>query len=368
MKLGVLTSSRADYGIYKPLLDQLKVDSNISLCIIAFGMHLQHSQGYTLSLIESDNYENILAIGEMPEGDQVYDIAKGYAEILRDFTDFWHTQKFDLVLALGDRWEMSAAVQASIPFQVKIAHIHGGETTLGAIDNIYRHQITIVSRLHFTSNEEFSSRVEQITGSKEGVFTVGSISLDGLEKIKLPKWSKIQSQFQIPFLEFVLVTIHPETVLIDNNKEYALLAYHFLKKLAETKNVLITMSNSDALGSLFNQQFNRLQNEFPEKVKLVKALGKLNYFKAMQQCLFMVGNTSSGIIEAASFNKWVLNIGERQSGRLRSDNVIDVPFDLERINTAIKKLERLSTYTGVNKYKKANTCNLIINQIKKSNV
>ena len=368
MKVGVLTSSRADYGIYKPLLERLKVDSEISLEIIAYGMHLQYSQGFTYSTIETDGYEKIHIVGRMPESDEVHDIAKGYAFILNAFTDFWYSHNFDIVFALGDRWEMSAAVQASIPYQIKIAHIHGGETTLGALDNIYRHQISLASKLHFTATEEFSQRVDQIIASKKGIFTTGSISLAGLENIKLPRWNDVQKQFQIPFEEFVLVTIHPESVLIDKNAEYASISYDFLEKLVQTKNILITNSNSDVLGSLYNKKFALLQAQYPLKIKLVSSLGKLNYFRAMQQCEFMVGNTSSGIIEAASFKKWVLNLGERQAGRLRNDNVIDVPFDFDKINHAIANMGKLGTFKGMNKYRKIDTCDIILNKIKEGHV
>lgn len=171
MRIGVLTSSRADYGIYKPLLDRLKFNSNIELQVIAFGMHLQQSQGFTLSTVQNDGYKKVFKVGDMPKGDEVFDISSGYARIVNQFSKFWSLNKFDVVLALGDRWEMSAAVQASIPYQTKIAHIHGGETTLGAIDNIYRHQITLASKLHFTASEHFSKRVKEIIGSPKGVFT-----------------------------------------------------------------------------------------------------------------------------------------------------------------------------------------------------
>ena len=364
MKLGILTSSRADYGIYKPLLDRLKSEPNISIHIITFGMHLLHSQGNTLSIIESDGYENISIVGEMSENDDVYDVAKGYAKILYSFIEFWNSNKFDLVFALGDRWEMSAAVQASIPFQTEIAHIHGGETTLGALDNIYRHQISLASKIHFTATDQFSERVYQITGSTEGIITTGSISLSSLESIKLPKWEAIQEKFKISFKNFVLVTVHPESVLINRNSEYAQICYDFLKKLALTKNILITKANSDALGSLYNKKFVLLQNQYPGKIKLISSMGKLNYFKAMQQCEFMIGNTSSGIVEAASFKKWVLNIGERQAGRLRNLNVIDVPFDKEKIESELTKIATLGPYEGGNQYRKPRTCDIILDEIR----
>lgn len=365
MKIGVLTSSRADYGIYQPLLTKLKADARFELEIIAFGMHLQAKQGNTVEAIQKDGYAKIHPVGNMPEGDSVFDISFGYGALVSDFALFWQEQSFDLVFALGDRWEMSAAVQASIPYELIIAHIHGGETTLGATDNIYRHQISLAAHYHFTAAEPFSERVKALIDKEEGVYTVGSISLEALDSLRLPSWFEVKQQFQIPFDDFVLVTFHPESIGASKNEDHAMVAFEVLEQLSSQHNILITGANSDAMGSLFNRQFERLQDLHPNKIKLVAALGKLNYFKAMQQCTFMLGNTSSGIVESASFNKWVINVGDRQKGRLRNANVIDVEFNLKVIHEAVNSLEKVSAYTGENKYLKANTTDTIINVISK---
>jgi len=360
MKIGVLTSSRADYGIYLPLLDKLKFDQRFQLEIIAFGMHLQKSQGNTINQIIKGGFKVIHKVGEMPESDGVIDISKGYGNMIVSFAEFWSKNKYDVVLALGDRWEMSAAIQASIPFEVKIGHIHGGETTLGATDNIYRHQITLASTFHFTAAEVFSERVTSILGSDKNVHTVGSISLEDINQLQLPSWDSVKEKFDIPFDDFILVTFHPESMGASKNEDYAKVAFKVLEELCKQHNVLITGANSDAMGSLFNMQFKRLQEQHSEKIKLVSALGKLNYFKAMQQCTFMLGNTSSGIIEAASFRKWVINVGDRQKGRLRNDNVLDVPFESERILEAITRISKLDAYDGGNRYVKERSTDMII--------
>lgn len=360
MKIGVLTSSRADYGIYLPLLDKLKLDQRFQLEIIVFGMHLQNSQGNTIAQIIKDGFEVIHKIGEMPENDGVIDISKGYGNLVVSFADFWSENKYDIVLALGDRWEMSAAVQASIPFEVKIGHIHGGETTLGATDNIYRHQITLASRYHFTAAEVFSERVKSILGSGENVHTVGSISLENIDKLNLPSWDFVKQRFDIPFDDFILVTFHPESVRASMNKHYASVISEVLKLLSKEHNILITRANSDAMGSLFNNCFVRVEKDCPGKVKVVSALGKFNYFKAMKQCSFMLGNTSSGIIEAASFSKYVVNVGKRQKERLRNDNVLDIPFESEKILDAITSVSKIGIYPGGNKYVKVGTTEAII--------
>ena len=182
MKIGVLTSSRADYGIYLPLLKKIKQDNFFELEIIAFGTHVSKSHGFTLNEIEKENYSKIHCIASLIAIDDEQGIATSYALTALKFADFWQHNKFDVVLCLGDRFEMSAAVQAGIPFNVKFAHLHGGETTLGAIDNIYRHQITLASNLHFTAGELFSERLTELIGHNKNVYTVGSLSLDGIER------------------------------------------------------------------------------------------------------------------------------------------------------------------------------------------
>lgn len=360
MKIGVLTSSRADYGIYLPLLNKLKFDQRFQLEIIAFGMHLQKSQGNTVDQITQEGYQVIHKVGKMPESDGVVDISKGYGNMIVSFAEFWSKNKYDVVLALGDRWEMSAAVQASIPFEVKIGHIHGGETTLGANDNIYRHQITLASTFHFTAAAVFSERVISILGSDKNVHTVGSISLEDINQLQLPSWDSVKEEFDIPFDDFILVTFHPESVGASMNKHYASVISDVLEILAKEHNVLVTKANSDALGSLFNDCFKQLQEEYPQKLKLVSALGKLNYFKAMEKCDFMLGNTSSGIIEAASFGKYVVNVGNRQKGRLRNENVKDVQFESDDILKAIKSVAKRNQFIFENKYVRQATSDTII--------
>lgn len=360
MKIGVLTSSRADYGIYTPLLQKLSSDPRFDLEIIAFGMHLLENQGLTITEVEKDAFGVVRRIAGMPERDRKQDIAYGYGDVVKHFAGFWSHNHYDCVLVLGDRWEMSAAVQAALPFEMNIAHLHGGETTLGAIDNIYRHQITLASTYHFTAAEPFSQRVKDITGSSQNIYTVGSISLEQLEELRLPDWEQVKAKFSIPFDTFILVTIHPESVGADKNEKLAEAAYRALEKLTKYYNILITKANSDVMGSLYNAQFARLEAQCPRQVKLVSSLGKLNYFKAMAECAFMLGNTSSGIVEAASFGKWVINIGDRQEGRLRNDNVLDVPFDEDQIIKSAQQVKGLEPFSGENKYVRPNTTDKII--------
>ena len=360
MKIGVLTSSRADYGIYKQLLFKLFKDDRFELIIIAFGMHLLKEQGNTIEAIEKDKFGTIHKVIGMPSKDSEMEIAKGYGNLIVNFSDYWNQNKFDFVLALGDRYEMSAAVQASIPFNVRIAHLHGGETTLGAIDNIYRHQITLASKLHFVSSELFSEKVEDIIGDKENIYNVGSLSIDGLEDLSLPSWKSVMKEFAITSESFILVTFHPETIDLEKNKEYCEVIYKTLEEISKNDYMVITMANADTMGSLFRETSKKLKEKNPNKFALVESFGKENYFSAMKASKFLIGNTSSGILEAASFGKFVINVGARQLGRLQSGNVINVNFNKNQIIKRIEEIEKQQKFKGVNKYYKANTANSII--------
>jgi GDP/UDP-N,N'-diacetylbacillosamine 2-epimerase (hydrolysing) len=360
MNIAILTSSRADYGIYLPLLQELKKDSFFNLEIIAFGTHLSKKHGFTLSDIIKDGYDAIHEITSLDEDDSEKGIAISYGNTVLSFADFWAVHKFDLVFCLGDRFEMSAAVQASIPFGVRLAHLNGGETTLGAIDNIYRHQITIASQIHFVASDTFLNKVRYIIGSSKAIYNVGALSLDGVKKIILPDWSDVRKLFDIPNKEFILITFHPETLNSSQNKIYIETIYDVLNELCKKYYLVITLSNADTMGSLYRESSKELKTKNPNNITLIENFGKYNYFAAMKASKILLGNTSSAILEAASFGKFAINVGNRQLGRLRSNNILDVPYNKTLIINAINKIIDESLFTGENKYYKPNTASNII--------
>jgi len=364
MRIGVLTSSRADYGIYLPLLLKLKADPFFELEIIAFGTHLSKFHGFTITEIEQNEYNTVHKLSSLLSNDDEQSIATSYGITTLKFADFWHSNKYDLVFCLGDRFEMSAAVQAGIPFGVKFAHIHGGETTLGAIDNIYRHQITIASILHFTAASSFSEKITELIGSNNGVYTVGSLSLDGIESFKPIEKSLFYDRFQIPKQEFALITFHPETIAPQVNKTFAVQMRKALAQIATKLVLIITMPNADTMGSVFREEIEKLKNEFSDQVLCIENFGKENYFTAMHFSRLIIGNTSSGILEAASFGKYVVNVGDRQKGRLQSKNVLNVKFNKYEIIDAVNKVLKLGEFSGENVYYKQNVANTIIKIIK----
>jgi len=365
MRIGVLTSSRADYGIYLPLLLKLKADPFFELEIIAFGTHLSKFHGFTISEIEQNKYNAVHIISSLLSNDDEQSIATSYGLTAVKFADFWQSNKYDLVFCLGDRFEMSAAVQAGIPFGVKFAHIHGGETTLGAIDNIYRHQITIASILHFTAASSFSEKIRELIGSSNGVHTVGSLSLDGIESFKPIEKSLFYNRFKITNQEFALVTFHPETIATQLNKEYALEMRLALDQIAKKLFLVITMPNADTLGSVYRKEIVKLKEENPDRTLCVENFGKENYFNAMYYSKVLIGNTSSGIIEAGSFGKYVVNVGERQKGRLQSNNVLNAKFESDDIFEKTMVALNMGEYCQGNLYENDGTSQEIITVIKK---
>jgi GDP/UDP-N,N'-diacetylbacillosamine 2-epimerase (hydrolysing) len=364
IRLGVLTSSRADFGIYLPLLNKLKCDSFFKLEIIAFGTHLSHYHGYTISEIEKNGFDCIRQISSIISNDDEQSVSSSYGLTVLKFSSFWNFNKYDIVLCIGDRFEMSAAVQAGIPFGILFAHIHGGETTLGAIDNIYRHQITLASFLHFTASKIFTSKVVELIGSSKNVYTVGALSLDGIFSFNpLPK-SLFYDKFSIPPLDFALITFHPETISPELNKIYAKEMRIALEYLTSYLFLVITMPNADTMGSIFRNEIEELKNNFPDKIMCIENLGKEHYFNAMFYAKLLIGNTSSGIIEAASFGKFVVNVGDRQKGRLQSQNIRNAEFKSHSILEEVNNVLHLGEFKGVNQYYQKGAVQKIIDVLK----
>ena len=364
MRIGILTSSRADYGIYLPLLEELKKDVFFFLLIIAFGTHLSKKHDFTIKNIVTDEYKIIHKINTFIDDDSKKGIVDSYSKTISEFSKFWSKNKFDLVFCLGDRFEMSAAVQSSIPFGVILAHIHGGETTLGAIDNIYRHQITLASKIHFVSTNCNLKKVVQLTGSLNHIYNVGSLSLSNIELFKATDKSTFFNKFGIQNVPYILVTIHPETVSVESNLLYAKEFSKAMSEICKEINIIITMPNADTLGSVYRKEINNLRDNNQNSILLIENFGKKHYFNAMYYSSLLLGNTSSGIIEAASFGKYVINVGDRQKGRTQSLNVYDVNFDSNNIIKTTLKLLSYDPYSGENIYFKKKSAKKIITTLK----
>tara|TARA_Y100001935_G_C17142106_1_gene426112 strand:- start:28 stop:816 length:789 start_codon:yes stop_codon:yes gene_type:complete len=262
---------------------------------------------------------------------------------------------------------MSAAVQSGIPFELKYIHLHGGEITKGAIDNIYRDQITLASKVHFVVTDKYFNRVAKLIRSKKNIYNFGSLSLDGLRKTKLPKWDDVCKKFNIKNgKNFILVTFHPETVGSEKNHEYSKIIFSTLKEITKTNNIIITLPNADTFANKYRLKMLELKRNYPEKISLVENFGRENYFSAMKNCNMLIGNSSSGIYEAATFNKYVINVGNRQKGRLQSKNIFNVIFNQARILKQFNKVRSMGNFNGKNIFEKKDTARkmleIIINE------
>ena len=334
MKIVVLTSSRADYSIYLPLLNTLRSDSYFLLSVIPFGTHLSKKHGETINEIIKDGFNIEVSVDTMVEGDDPVDISTAIGKTILAFSKIWENDDSDLILALGDRYEMFSACAASVPFGKKIAHIHGGETTCGAIDDFFRTAISEISIIHFVTTQNYKKRVAQIKGSNKNIYNVGALSIDNFKNLKLYSLEEFKFQFGIDMsMPSILITFHPETINYKNNEFYCLELLSALKEIIGYQ-YIITMPNADTYGL----KIRKLINEFIKKNTNaigVESFGTIGYLSCMKHCSFMLGNTSSGFVEASFFPKYVINLGERQTGRIVTENIRNCDISKKSIKNKI---------------------------------
>ena len=341
MKIGVLTSSRADFGIYLPLLKSLENDSFFELQIIAFGTHLSDKHGRTIREIENTGFTQIHQLNTMPSGDSPEAIAKAIAKGVDVFSHFWSKNTFDIVLALGDRFEMFAAVSAASPFMIQIAHIHAGETTLGAIDNAYRHSISLFATNLFVSNSIYAERAKEVVGDQAKVHIVGALSIDNLSQINYLGPKELQDKFGINMSKpSILSTFHPETVAFESNEGYVKTLIEAFQLLIERYQIIITLPNADTMGTLVRDELLAFA-QGKEQVVVVESLGMLGYLSVMKHCKFLLGNSSSAYVEASYFPKPVIDLGNRQDGRIVSSHIRKVEIEKQAILAAVEEIERM---------------------------
>ncbi|MEP7263431.1 MAG: UDP-N-acetylglucosamine 2-epimerase [Bacteroidota bacterium] len=366
MKVALLTSSRADYGIYRPLIRKLHNDSFFNCAIIVFGTHLSEAHGKTISEIIKDGYVPFETINTIPENDSPGSIAASMGNTMLRFSEFWseHASTFDMVFCLGDRYEMFAAVMSAVSFNVKFAHIHGGEETAGAIDNIFRHSISHASLLHFVSLEENRKRVEELTHHPENIYCTGALSLDNLREMQLLTKEEFRKLFHItPDREYILITYHPETADYHNNIKNTTELINALQHLKQHYQLIITMPNADTMGNYIREQLNIFKSSSND-VHLVENFGTQGYFSCMQYAEFLLGNSSSGIIEAASFGRYVINIGNRQQGRIAGSNVLHCSNHTDEIIALAETIPSLPLLKKENIYGNGNAAGKIIEILK----
>ena len=333
--IGVVSAGRADYAICLPVLRRIQADPDLRLHLIISGMHLSPEFGLTVESIVADGFEigdrvEMLLSSDTPEG-----IAKSMGLGTIGFAQLFTRFRPDILVVLADRFEMHAAALAALPFRIPVAHIEGGDLTEGAIDDALRHCITKLSHLHFVSTEEYARRVMQLGEEPWRVTISGAPSLDNLKSLKLLTVAELERKYEISAQSPpILVTFHPVTLEYEHTREQISELVAALKTF--NRPIIFTMPNADTSGRIITQVIKEFISNHPS-ARFVENFGTRDYLSMMAHAGAMVGNSSSGIIEAPSFKLPVVNIGSRQRGRTRAANVIDVGYGREEIAEGIHK-------------------------------
>ena len=368
--IGIVTVGRSDYGIYYPILRRLQTEPDLKFYLIVSGAHLSQKYGLTIDAISADGFD----IGEKVEmllsSDSPEAIAKSTGLGVIGFSKVLARHRPDILMVLGDRFEMSAAALAALPFRIPVAHIHGGELSQGAIDDALRHCITKLSHLHFVSTKAYARRVIQLGEEPWRVKVTGAPALDLLDTLPLFNEVELQNKFGIMMPESLLmVTYHPVTL------QYEQTEWQVQELLAAIDAccmpALFTLPNADT----HNQVIRKLIYDYARQrssVQVVENLGSQAYFSLMARVAAMVGNSSSGMIEAASFDLPVVNVGIRQQGRAHGTNVIHTNNQRDDIVAAIRKAVspkfRHSIKDCKNPYHHGNAADLIVHTLKEISI
>ena len=338
-KICVVTGTRAEYGLLSRLIRMIDESDMTCLQLLVTNMHLSPTYGETYKEIESDGFviDKKILIIEEGRNDAVATL-KSMAKAISGFADAFNELKPDLVLVLGDRYEILAAAEAALIERIPVAHIHGGEVTEGAYDDAIRHSVTKMSHLHFPSIEEYRKRIIQLGEDPERVFTVGAIGVENIKKV--PLLTKEELELSLGFTldkNTILVTYHPVTLGLECAKQDI---EEFLSALLSRPDIRIvfTMPNSDNGSELIASAINEFVAANPHRSIAFKSLGLRRYLSAMKEVGAVVGNSSSGVLEVPSFGIPTLNIGNRQKGRISADSVINCSTDKESIQAGLDKV------------------------------
>ena len=332
--ISVLTATRAEYGLLKPIIKKLNMIEEFDVRIVATGMHLSNEFGLTYQEIEQDGFTIHKKIEILKDGDTSTGVSKAMGHALFGFSEYFEDLKPDLLIVLGDRYETLAVCCAAMNARIPIAHLYGGETTEGAIDEAIRHAITKMSYLHFTSTAEYRKRVIQLGESPDRVFQVGAIGIENILNTDLLSKEELEKSINLKLDNpYAVVTFHPSTL---DGESITKQFNELLKACDEHKelNYIFTKANADVNGRIINKLIDKYAYE-NENVTAYTSLGMLRYLSTLKYCKMVIGNSSSGLIEAPSFGIPTINIGDRQKGRLYSDSVIHCQVDKNEIAKSI---------------------------------
>lgn len=352
-KICVITGTRAEYGLMRWVMQGIKDDPELTLQVIATGMHLSPEFGLTYREIEKDGFQVDRKVEMLTSSDTPVGIAKSMGLGLIGFADALNELQPDLIVVLGDRFEIFAAVAAALVARIPVAHLHGGETTEGAFDEALRHSITKMSHLHFVAAEEYRQRVIQLGEKPERVFLVGGLGIDAIKRTALLDREALEASLNFRLgAKNLLITFHPVTLESQSSAQQMAELLAALGQLQDT-HLIFTMPNADT-GS---RELARMVEDFVAthpNARTYASLGQLRYLSCVQQVDGVVGNSSSGLAEAPSLATGTVNIGDRQRGRLKAQSVIDClpqrQAILDAINTLYTTDFRKTLQTAVNPY------------------
>ncbi len=349
-KICVVTGSRAEYGLLYWLMRAIQIDEHLKLQIVVTGMHLSPEFGLTYRVIEEDGFTIDEKVEMLVSSDSCVGIAKSIGLGVIGFADAFYRLQPDILVILGDRYEIFAAAQAALVARIPIAHIAGGDITEGAVDEAIRHSISKMSHLHFVTNEASAKRVRQLGENPKYIFNVGSTGLDSIKNMKLLDKKELEAELDFRFkARNLLVTFHPVT--LDEVPSVAQMRelLKALDGLDDETGIIFTGANADSEGRQLNQMIIEFVKNHPN-AKYFQSLGQLRYLSTISHVDAVVGNSSSGIYEVPSFKKPTVNIGNRQKGRLQAASVINCKPQADQIRKSIEKAYQMDCSQVVNPY------------------
>lgn len=339
-KICIVTAARSEYGLLRWTIDGVSKNPNLELQLVVTGAHLLEEQGYTFKNIESDGYFISEKVDMHLDSSSKEGIVKSMGHCSIGISDVFAKLNPDLIVVLGDRYELLPICNAALVMNIPIAHISGGDVTIGAIDNEVRNAVTMMSTLHFPGVQESADNIVRMRHSDKNVWKVGEPGLDNFRLSKLMSRQEVAENICIPVEnKWVLVTLHPETnESLEYNIEMAKNIISLTDSLSDVS-VVISKANTDFGGVQINDYWEEVAQRNPEKYHLFPSLGQTRYLSYMNECYAVIGNSSSGIVEAPCLGTPVINIGNRQTGRHICKNVRQVNNDISEIRNAWKDIE-----------------------------
>ena len=370
-KICVVTGTRAEYGLLYWLMKEINVDNALVLQVVVTGMHLSKEFGNTYQQIEKDGFTIDKKVDISLTSDTELAISKSMGLGVIGFADVFNKLQPDLIVVLGDRFEIFSAVSAALIAKIPVAHLHGGEVTEGVIDESIRHSITKMSHLHFAATDEYRNRIIQLGEQPDKVFHVGGLGIDNINKLKLLSKADFENTINFELGEKnILITFHPVTL---EKSTSGMQFQALLDSISELKNtkIIFTKANADTDGRVINTMIDDYVAKHDNTIAFT-SMGQLNYLSALQFIDAVVGNSSSGLIEAPSFKIGTIDIGDRQKGRIKTDSVISCLPKKRNIDSAFNKMyseEFQNTLDQVeNAYGKGGASKEIVNIIKSVNL